>query len=297
MNVSDDLERATIIVVASAVLTTLFRASDHEAFRGSTLASPHQPTGNVPSQDSSRTRAWFPAAPKSESTVRGKLNSQASSPLPTTETPEREAHGEETHPIEAQPKERQPNRQMSGLLASRSINWDTVKRGYPIPRAMPSSDSDDPLDAGFAIEWVVRALNSATGPVNGSDPMRREGLDARSFAALVISEFKRPDDSWAYGLEYEVRQFVESELRPGPDTVIRQFCNAHGCLFYFEGMSRGVLSTVTGAFLSNPQLRQYGIGLRDTWWTIGTDPEFRRKWNLILVTRSAESRRFVRPSH
>jgi hypothetical protein len=46
----------------------------------------------------------------------------------------------------------------TGSEAVRTIDWSSIKSGSPIPSQMPDAESDDPLDAGFAPEWLKRTF-------------------------------------------------------------------------------------------------------------------------------------------
>jgi hypothetical protein len=47
---------------------------------------------------------------------------------------------------------------LSGADAVRAIDWSSVYIGSAIPESMPTADADDTVDAGFAREWLERAL-------------------------------------------------------------------------------------------------------------------------------------------
>jgi hypothetical protein len=85
---------------------------------------------------------------------------------------------------------------------------------------MPIADSDDPLEAGFARQWLERALDPGRPPLGG-------------LALEIVSKRRTPGDPWAYGMSKELWAIVRSKGH-GP-TISRVFCNSIGCLCYVEG--------------------------------------------------------------
>ena len=101
-----------------------------------------------------------------------------------------------------------------------AIDWESLETGSPIPHAMPALQSDDPLAAGFARQWVQLALVPAESP-------------ERILALAIVSKRRASDDLWAQSMEKELRTIVHEkfDLRP---TISRVFCNSVGCLCYLE---------------------------------------------------------------
>ena len=99
----------------------------------------------------------------------------------------------------------------SGAEAVRIIDWNALGPGSPIPGVMPIADSDDPLEAGFARQWLERALDPGRPPLGG-------------LALEIVSKRRTPGDPWAYGMSKELWAIVRSKGH-GP-TISRVFCNS-----------------------------------------------------------------------
>jgi hypothetical protein len=108
---------------------------------------------------------------------------------------------------------------VSGAEAMRMIDWNSVKPGSPIPRSMPTAPSDDPVEAGFAAQWVERAL---------PPPFSRQ-----AFALAIIAKKRVAGDTWAYGVERQLRELINEQIADRA-VVSRVFCNSVGCLCYLE---------------------------------------------------------------
>jgi hypothetical protein len=108
----------------------------------------------------------------------------------------------------------------SGVAAVHGIAWESLTSGSPIPHSMPASQSNDPLEAGFARQWVQHALVPAESP-------------ERILALAIVSKRRASEDLWAQSMEKELRTIVHEkfDLRP---TISRVFCNSVGCLCYLE---------------------------------------------------------------
>jgi hypothetical protein len=134
---------------------------------------------------------------------------------------------------------------MSGGEAVRAVDWKAVGLGSSIPSVMPTADSDDPVEAGFARQWVERAL----------DPARAL---TKALALLIVSKHRVPGDQWAYGMAKAMRSIIHSEKVPGL-TVSRVFCNTVGCLCYVEGaLSVEPVSNLDGKLLREMD-KEFGI--------------------------------------
>jgi hypothetical protein len=127
---------------------------------------------------------------------------------------------------------------MSGAEAVRMIDWLAVGAGAPIPYLMPAAASDDPLEAGFARQWLERAV------VPANTVSAKLALD-------IVSERRTPDDHWAYAMEKELREIIRSKLQKSKNS--RVFCNAVGCLCYVERDE---------SFLRNPVVYRELLGER-----------------------------------
>jgi hypothetical protein len=109
---------------------------------------------------------------------------------------------------------------MSGAEAVRSIDWQAVDANSPIPFLMPTAQSEDPVEAGFAPQWVQRAMWPPESP-------------ERKLALVIVSKRRTPDDLWAQAMEKELRAIVHEEVASEPP-ISRVFCNSAGCLCYVE---------------------------------------------------------------
>jgi hypothetical protein len=166
------------------------------------------------------------------------------------------------------------------------IDWEVVGESSPIPRAMPANESDHPYDAGFAREWVERSLKERTAFFS-----RQAGsslFDPKPLLLDVVSEPKNPEDSWPYGVEYELRRIVEQQSQKGAKpAVTRIFCNRHGCLIYleFEGDKMSNISSIPNAILKSSWRKDFGIEQRNVFVLLGRQNEPRIKWQLFLIHR------------
>lgn len=166
------------------------------------------------------------------------------------------------------------------------INWSSVEISDPIPREMPSKESDNPYDAGFARDWVDRSLGTRTAFSNsyGGSPL----VDPKPFIVEIISEPKDPDDNWSYGVEFELRHILERAFISIPrPAVTRVFCNRHGCLVYleFDGARASKVGAIPHAILGAPSIRAFGIKREDLFDLVGSKKEPRIDWQLIVIRR------------
>jgi hypothetical protein len=113
----------------------------------------------------------------------------------------------------------------TGAEVARGIDWARMPHGSPIPRQMPVGQSDDPTEAGFALQWItnVAIQNGATNAV---------GYERTAIA--IASEKKQPDDNWAIEVEQQIRRGIMQLSETEKPTLSRVFCNAQGCLIYYE---------------------------------------------------------------
>ena len=166
------------------------------------------------------------------------------------------------------------------------VNWSLVREHYPIPREMPAGQSDDPHEAGFAREWLERSLGSRTAFLQRFDGT--PFMDPKPLILDIMSEPKNPEDSWSYGVEYELRRVVEQQSRQRPEpAVTRVFCNLHGCLVYleFEGEKMSSISSIPNAILKSSWRKEFGIEGRNVFLVIGRQEEPRIRWQLFLIHR------------
>jgi hypothetical protein len=185
----------------------------------------------------------------------------------------------------AQATPRPPAAPVSGRRIVQQVDWAGIRRGSPIPREMPARESDDPEDAGFARQWAERAL---AGNPAATFIYRGQALqaDALRLALPIVSESKRPDDTWAYGVEYELRTRLQKTLGQTGPAPLRVFCNAHGCLCYFEGITTSHPLQVAANIMNEPWARDFGIEPLAQFVTNGggTGPQG-YWWQMVIVTR------------
>ena len=182
---------------------------------------------------------------------------------------------------------------------SSSVNWNLVFDSYPIPREMPAGESDTPLGAGFAPEWVERSLRNRDGVL-----MRHDGtspfVDPKPMILDIVSSPKAPDDNWSYGVEYEIRRIVEREFKkvPPPD-VSRIFCNVHGCLIYLEFQHQPVskLGLIPNAILRSDWRADFGIKEQMLFDLIGRRDDMGIRWQLFMIHRHPSKSKATRASN
>jgi hypothetical protein len=179
---------------------------------------------------------------------------------------------------------------LSGAETARRIDWSSLSAIAPIPSEMPTSQSDDPVEAGFAPQWVDRVVVSNP---NDNPP----GLigaawndDTVSLVQRIVSMNRSIDDTWAYEAEYTLRQIILTKIDVDPKkrTVSRVFCNAAGCLCYVEQRivhnpeTEGLHQAVTGA-----PGRKLGINKADVMSARvpGIERPDHRAWELMVIRR------------
>jgi len=111
---------------------------------------------------------------------------------------------------------------LNGRDAARSIDWNAVGIGAPIPDVMPAADSDDPVEAGFAPEWIDRAVVPSLQADQKGQELVRE----------IVSSPRKETDHLAYEVDAKLREIIRTSLPAGKHA--RVFCNALGCLCYVE---------------------------------------------------------------
>lgn len=186
----------------------------------------------------------------------------------------------------------------SAAEIARKIDWDSVKSRYPIPESMPSSASDDPLEAGFAPQWATRALKDQ-GAIAASMPLQRKGVTvfAEPMALAIMSKKRAPGDLWAEGLERKLREIIHTQVDAGGPTVSRVFCNAVGCLCYMERDGADASAAKFGAITepltsASGWAKEFGIKPEAVYLSAfgsGNDFPGRYFWELVFVLRLAPS--------
>jgi hypothetical protein len=102
----------------------------------------------------------------------------------------------------------------------------------------------------------------------------------------IVNENKRSEDTWAHGVEYELRSRLQDRLGESGSAPLRVFCNAYGCLGYFEGITERQPLVVAARIMDEPWARDFGITPLSLFMTNGGGagpPE--QRWQLMIVTR------------
>jgi hypothetical protein len=131
-----------------------------------------------------------------------------------------------------------------GSEAVRQIDWNTLGPGSPIPEQMPASQSDDPVEAGFARQWIERV------EAPGDFPWKKLALE-------IASAHRPPNDLWASGMEKELRDIIRTKVPTGKNA--RVFCNSVGCLCYVERDEPFVLQSIVYRALLGDRGRKWGL--------------------------------------
>jgi hypothetical protein len=166
-------------------------------------------------------------------------------------------------------------------------DWSAVTANAPIPLWMPASESDDPYEAGFSEEWIVRAIEPGHNTAyNGKRSVRSSDLIRR-----IALEPKDPTDDWAYGIERDIRAVVAERvaLRSIPPRI---FCNAHGCLVYFQAITDWDEFKAVGKLIHTTIRAKHGFASDGVFITNGGVPnngsiESRRpnNWVMLIILR------------
>lgn len=163
-------------------------------------------------------------------------------------------------------------RPMSGAEVVRTIDWAAVMSGSPIPALMPNSQSDDPVEAGFARQWIQRVLLPAESP-------------SRKLALAIVSRRRASNDLWAQAMEKELRAIVHEKFDLQP-TISRVFCNSFGCLCYVERDGAPLDKQSVLRELLGERGQKFGLQKSDVdvvWTDAGHGDPF--VWELTLVKR------------
>jgi hypothetical protein len=136
----------------------------------------------------------------------------------------------------------------TGAEAVRDIDWNAVGPGAPIPEQMPTGESDDPLEAGFARQWIERV------EAPGDFPWKKLALE-------IASAHRPPNDLWASGMEKELRDIIRTKVPTGKNA--RVFCNSVGCLCYVERDEPFLLQSIVYRALLGDRGRKWGLERTD----------------------------------
>lgn len=163
---------------------------------------------------------------------------------------------------------------MSGAEAVREIDWSAIGPGSQIPKQMPASQSDDPVEVGFARQWLERVLIYPESP---------------KLALEIVSIHRTPDDLWASRMEKELRAIVRDKAPAAKNT--RVFCNSIGCLCYEEESATDLSERwiVYGELLGESG-RRLGLGRSDLDAVAGVmRPGMIQsgRWELTIVRRTS----------
>ena len=180
---------------------------------------------------------------------------------------------------------------LTGAQALRAIDWNTVKTSDPIPASMPTSPSDDPVEAGFAPEWIQRALAPPDPPScsSGGHGTAPDAACARTLAWVIASKPRSGDDRWSYEFERELRHLIHNRYAERP-TISRVFCNSVGCLCYVERHGPPFdpppldQQIIYHELLGEPG-RRFGIGVKDLNLVRADAYDHHFAWELTLVRR------------
>lgn len=135
----------------------------------------------------------------------------------------------------------------AGAEAAHRIDWSTVTPFAPIPKEMPAAPSANPEEAGFAREWIQRALLPPGVAVQ--------------LAMKIASKNRAADDHWALEMEEELREIIRSK-EPNAH-VARVFCNSVGCLCYVEPERWSPDKPVAYRELVGERGRKFGLSRSD----------------------------------
>jgi hypothetical protein len=138
----------------------------------------------------------------------------------------------------------------SPAKAAAEIDWNSVTVLSAIPESMPAQSSDDPVEAGFAREWIERSVLPAVDDTS------------KSLVMKIATLRRNPNDKWAISTESALRQLIGSTVPHAKHP--RVFCNAVGCLVYVERDLRRIpLSAIVATEHSGPRGRELGIKKED----------------------------------
>ena len=166
-----------------------------------------------------------------------------------------------------------PAAPLTGAEAERSIVWNMVGKGDPIPALMPTSRSANSLDAGFAPEWVERSVRLVQG-----------GEESARLMLRIMSELRAPDDAWADMVEHYLREFIHTRVDAQAPTISRVFCNSVGCLCYLERTGSPLTQLMIYEALRSQAASEFGTKQMDM--TIVDRAPPGRRWELTIIIRA-----------
>jgi hypothetical protein len=161
---------------------------------------------------------------------------------------------------------------LGGAEAVREIDWSVVRPGSRIPEQMPNGKSDDPLEVGFARQWLERVIPSAPR----TEPWRTLALE-------ILTTHRSSNDHWAEGMEKELRELVRASGGGGKGS--RVFCNSVGCLCYVE-RNESTTDPVVLRELRGETGRKFGLTASDSDFEMGVIEG--SQWELTFVRRPHE---------
>jgi hypothetical protein len=167
----------------------------------------------------------------------------------------------------------------SGADAVRNVDWASMRFGAPIPETLPTADSNDPVEAGFARQWLELLLQAPE-----HDQLVRETLK-------ILSGPRNPNDQWSYDARAALRGLVRTAVPNGRNA--RVFCSDIGCLCYVE---RDVppghalyWTPIIYTKLKTGRGPEAPFGPRDTFdYVLHPSRTHRVAWELTIVGHSAD---------
>lgn len=84
--------------------------------------------------------------------------------------------------------------------------------------------------------WVRSFMAICTTAISRCEPAQR-------FAEAVVAEKKEHQDTWAYGMEFQLREFLNARAKPNAIDGSQIVCSERGCLIYVEADQRALVKT------------------------------------------------------
>jgi len=168
----------------------------------------------------------------------------------------------------------------SGGDAVRNVDWVNIRNWSPIPETFPTADSDDPVEAGFARQWLEQVLQ----------PRKEDRSD--QLILTIVSTPRNPNDQWSYKARAALRDLVRTDVPDGRNA--RVFCNQLGCLCYVERGDLGWdLRPTVYTKLKTARGREAPFGSHDTFSSVvrpssSPTPHAHVPWELTVVIHGAE---------
>jgi hypothetical protein len=151
------------------------------------------------------------------------------------------------------------------------IDWNSLPTLSPIPASMPARSSDDPLEVGFAPQWIKRVVT----------PGMDESLKSRVIKMATLR--RDPNDMWALDMERALRQLVHDKVSDTRSS--RVFCNSSGCLCYVERNVQFLANPIIFTELKGKEGRELGIRQEDLWFVTHAVRTNGIPWELTVVTK------------